>query len=442
MIQALTVKMEGESMHLHTVSRRSFVAGAGTLAAATLVTPKVVFGQAQRVFKFAVIGCGGRGSGAVNDITRAAERMGAKAVLVAAADFVQEKAAAICKQYNCPEKFAFGGHAGYLKVLESDAEIVLLAAPPFFRPLHLEACVKAGKHIFAEKPVATDPAGVRRFLAGVEAAKQKNLAILSGTCHRHNNRALRMIKPMQEGVIGRLCGGVVYRCHGGMNHASYMRPRQASDTNAAYMSKAWYFWRQMSGDNLTEQGIHEVDLANWFIGRLPKTAMGIGARHRRAIGNGYDCLSVDYDYGDGLHIHTIARQIDGCSDRCGTILTGAEGECSVLGKISRWDNKAISYDEERIKTRDGNMMVMEHWDMLNGLATGNYLHEGEQVAMATATTIIGTLACWSGQTVRMTDILSNEKSEFYNMNNPWQPEDFEKGDVALPEEGKAPVPGK
>jgi myo-inositol 2-dehydrogenase/D-chiro-inositol 1-dehydrogenase len=423
------------------ISRRYFMGGVAALAA----QHKTLFAQAgaaQREFKFAVVGCGGRGSGAVANIIDAAKRLGCKATLVAAADFHQGKAVAVCKRYGCDEKYAFGGPAGYQKVMESPAEIVLLAAPPFFRPLHLEACVKAGKHIFAEKPVATDPAGLRRFLAGVEAAKKANLSILSGTCHRHNNRALRMIKPMQEGVIGPIRGGVVYRCHGSMNGTGYMHRRTPEDSNNAYLSTSWYFWREMSGDNLTEQGIHEVDLANWFIGRLPKTAMGIGARHRRAIGNGYDCLSVDYDYGEGLHIHAIARQVGGCSDRCGTLLTGTEGECAVLGKISRFDGKPVAYDEERIKDRDGNMMVMEHWDFLHGLQTGNFLQEGEQVAMATATTIMGTLACYTGQTVRMSDLLTNDKSAFYTMNNPFLPEDFEKGDVPLPKEFEAPVPGK
>jgi predicted dehydrogenase len=424
------------------MSRRLFVGGAAAFAAAHHQSLFAQTAAAKREFKVALIGCGGRGSGAIQNIMDAATRIGCKVTLVAAADFNQEKALAICKRYGCDEKQAFGGATGYQKVMESAAEIVLLATPPFFRPLHVEACVKAGKHIFAEKPIATDPAGLRRFLASVEAAKKANLSILSGTCHRHNNRALRMIKPMQEGAIGPIRGGVVYRCHGGMNATNYMKARKPGDSNAAYLSTAWYFWREMSGDNLTEQGIHEVDLANWFIGRYPKTAMGIGARHRRSIGNGYDCLSVDYDYDEGLHIHAIARQVDGCSDRCGTLLTGTEGECSVLGKITRFDGKPVAYDEERIKDRDGNMMTMEHWDFLNGLMTGKYLQDGEQVAMATATTLMGTLACYSGRTVRMSDLLTNDKSEFYNMNNPFLPEDFDKGDVALPKEFQAPIPGK
>ncbi len=421
------------------VSRRTFLAGAGALAAA----PSVTFGQAQRVFKFAVVGCGGRGSGAVRDITAAAARLGHKAVLVAAADYFQEKSAAVCKVNGCDEKFAFSGPQAYRQVMGTDAEIVLLASPPVFRAVHAEACVNAGKHIFAEKPIATDPAGVRHFLKVVEAAKAAKLSLLAGTVHRHNSKALRQICPMRNGIIGTVRGGVVYRCHGAMSESNYLRRRRPADTNASYMANDWYHFREMSGDHFTEQAIHEVDLANWFIGRLPKTAMGIGARNRRITGNTFDCFSVDYDYGDGLHIHAIARQINGCSDRCGTLLTGTEGEITVLGKITRFDGKEVVYDEARVKDRDDNGLVMEHWDFLKGLMDGNFVQEGEQVAMATATTMMGTLAAYTGRTVRMSDLLTNTESEFYNMNYAPRAEDFEKAeDVVLPAEGLGPVPGK
>jgi len=419
------------------VTRRSFVAGASVLAAA----PAVVLGQSQRIFKVAVVGCGGRGSGAVNDITKAAERMGHKVVLVAAADFFVDKAKQVCKSHGCDEKFAFGGAAGYKKVMESDAEIVLLAAPPIFRALHAEACVKAGKHIFAEKPVATDPAGLRAFLKVVEDAQTAKLSILAGTVHRHNNRALRQIKPIRDGVIGEIRGGVVYRCHGGIG--SYIRPRRAEDTNASYMANDWYMFHEMSGDHFVEQAIHEVDLANWFIGRVPKTAMGIGARHRRVTGNTYDCFSVDYNYGDDLHIHAIARQINGCSDRCCTSLVGEHGTIDVLGKIKRFDGKEVVYDEDAIKGRDANGLIMEHWDFLTGLVSGNYVQEGELVAMATATTLMGVMAAYTGGTVRMSDLLTNQDSPYYNMNNSFTALDFESDkDVPLPKEECAPVPGK
>jgi len=423
------------------VSRRAFLAGAGALAAA----PSVTFGQAQRVFKFAIVGCGGRGSGSVRDITAAAERLGHKAVLVGAADFFQDKAAAVCKAHGCDEKFAFGGANGYKRIMETDAEIVLLAAPPIFRPLHAEACVKAGKHIFAEKPIATDPAGVRRFLQVVEAAKAAKLSILSGTCHRHNSRALRQIGPVRNGVIGEIRGGVVYRCHGAMSPSNYLRKRRAEDSNASYMANNWYHFREMSADHLTEQAVHEIDLANWFIGRLPERAMGIGARHQRSTGNTYDCFGIDYDYGNGLHIHAVARQINGCFDRCCTLLSGTEGQIDVLGsKILRPDGKseAFPFDEQAVAGRDSNMYVMEHADFLSGLLSGDLLEEGEQVAMATATGILGTLAAYSGQMVRMSDLLTNAESPFYNMNHPVKAEDFEGDRVTMPDEGKPAVPGQ
>lgn len=426
-------------------NRRAFIKGSTVFATMMAAAPSVTFGQAQRIFKFALVGCGGRGSGAAREITAAATRLGHKAVMVGAADFFQEKAAAACKAHGCDEKFAFSGANGYKKIMETDAEIVLLCSPPIFRATHAEACVKAGKHIFAEKPVATDPAGLRHFLQVVEASKAAKLSILSGTCHRHNNRALRMLGPVRSGIIGEIRGGVVYRCHGAMSPANYLRKRHPEDSNASYLANNWYHFREMSSDHLTEQAVHEIDLANWFIGRLPKQAMGIGARHQRSTGNTYDCFGIDYDYDNGLHIHAVARQINGCFDRCCAVLSGTTGQTDVLGsKILRPDGKSepFPFDEKAIAGRDDNMYVMEHADFLSGLLSGNYLQEGEQVAMATASGLLGTLAAYTGQMVRMDDLLKNKESPFYNMNYTIRAEDFEKGDVAMVEEFKGAVPGK
>jgi predicted dehydrogenase len=318
---------------------------------------------------------------------------------------------------------------------------VLLATPPIFRPLHLEACVKAGKHIFAEKPIATDAAGLRHFLKGVSEAKAKNLSILSGTLHRHSNRFLRQIGPVQNDVIGRILAGQVYRCQGGI----WVRPRREKESNAAYLCNNWYHFWEMSGDQITEQAIHEIDLANWFIGRFPKTAMAIGARHRRPAGIGdiYDCMAIDYDYGDSVHVQTIGRHISGCSDRLGTLLVGSEGEVACGGKITRFDGKEVPYDEARIKDRHENGLIMEHCDFLGGLLDGKLINEGEQVAMSTATTIMGTFSAYSGRTVRLSDLLTNTESEFYNMNATFTAADFERtDDIPMPAEGVAPVPGK
>lgn len=417
------------------------MAGASALAAA----PSITLGQqAKRTFKFAVIGCGGRGRGAAQNFVDATKLVGCEAKLVAAADYFKEKAEAVCKRYNCEEKYAFGGPGGYKEVMNSDAEIVLMAPPPIFRPLHVEACVKAGKHMFAEKPIATDPPGIRRFLQAVDSARKANLAILSGTCHRHNYRALRMLKPIRDGIIGDMRAGLVYRCHGGMSTKNYIHPRKPGQPFADYMASSWYHFHEMSGDHLTEQAVHEIDLANWFLDALPKVAMGIGGRHQRAIGNGYDCFGIDYDYGNGLHVHAIARQINGCSSRCHATITGSTGQVDVLGsKITRNDGtqEPFPYDEAWLKDYPQNMLVAEHYDLLKALLKGELLNEGEQIAMATASGVLGTMAAYTGQTIRMSDLLTNENSPYYSWSNKIKPEDFESGNVPEMPEGKGPTPG-
>ena len=419
------------------LSRRHFMTGAGALAAAP-----AVLGDAQRVFKVGLVGCGGRGTGAIQNIMYAATRLGCKVELTAAADFYPEKAKVICQKYGVDEKFAFGGANGYKAVIASGCEIVLLCTPPIFRARHAAACVAAGKHIFAEKPVATDPRGIREFLKTVADAKARNLSILSGTLHRHSNRFLKQIGPVRNGCIGKIMAGRVYRCHGSM----WVRPRTPEDTNASYLCRNWYHFWEMSGDQVTEQAIHEVDLANWFIGRFPVSAFGFGARWRRPAGIGdiYDEIAIDFDYGDELHTTTFGRHMDGCANPFGTRLVGTEGEISVGNKIKRWDGKPVEEDMKAIEGRHDNGLIMEHADFLTGLLNGNFLNEGEQVAMSTATCMIGTLAAYSGRMVRMKDILENEKSEFFNgWNAGFTAKTFEEtNDVPMPKEGVAIVPGK
>ncbi len=420
-------------------SRRSFIATAGAAGAATFA----VRGEpAKRVFKVGLVGCGGRGTGAIRDINLAAERLGCKVQLTAAADFFPEKAQKICEKYGTDVKMAFGGANGYKNVIATDCEIVLLCTPPIFRPRHLAACVEAGKHVFAEKPIATDPRGVREFLKIVAESKAKKLSILSGTLHRHSNRFLKQIGPVRAGCIGEIRAGRVYRCHGPI----WVRPRRPEDTNASYLCNNWYHFWEMGGDQVTEQAIHEVDLANWFIGRFPVSAFGMGARWRRPAGIGdiYDEMAIDYDYGEFLHVTTFGRHLQGCANLCGTRLVGTEGEVSVGSTIKRFDGKPVADDMAAIAGRHDNGLIMEHADFLSGLLSGNIINEGEQVAMSTATCIIGTLAAYSGRQVRMRDILENERSEFFNgWNAAFTAKLFEEtNDVPVPAEGKPIVPGK
>ncbi|MCQ2392346.1 MAG: Gfo/Idh/MocA family oxidoreductase [Kiritimatiellae bacterium] len=421
------------------MNRRSFLATAGAAALAPSVMGQ---NKAARIFKVALVGCGGRGTGAMRDIHAAAKRLGCEIKITALADFFADKVNKLGDAYGVDPKVRFVGADGYLKAIATDCEIVMLCTPPFFRPLHLEACVAAGKHIFAEKPIATDPRGVRRFLKAAAEAKAKKLSLLAGTCVRHRIDVASQLNPFRAGALGQVRAGRVYRCHGSLRQ--YERPRRPTDTNAGYLANCWYMFWEMGGDQITEQAIHQVDTANWFIGRCPESALAFGGRWRRPMGDIYDELAIDFDYGDELHVAAYGRHVDGCANPVGTRLVCTDGYISIGGKMKRFDGKDVAPDMASVADFEPSNLVQEHKTNLQALLEGRFLAEGEQLAMATATCVMGTLAAYSGRVVKMRDILENERSEFYDKwNTAFLPEDFERtDDIPLPPDGKAGfVPG-
>jgi len=419
-------------------NRREFIKNASVFSAMMAAAPTIVSAQgAARTFKVAMIGSGRRASAAFNDMAEAAKKIGHNIQLVAAHDFFLEEAQRRCKQFGCDEKFAFGGGDGYFKMLDVPGiEIVILGAPPAFRPRHLDACIKAGKHVFAEKPIAVDPQGVRHILEITAAAKAKQLTLVTGTQRRHQGAYMRQALALQKGQLGTIRGGNIYWCQA----RGSIRPRKEGVTNAQYMCNNWMNWAEMSGDHIVEQHVHNIDVANWFIGRYPRTAMGVGARVRRPTGNQYDFFSVDFDYGDGLHIHSLARQIPGCAGRVGELFATDLAEISGGGKVRRYDGQEVKLEDVG---NEGNPYVNEHSALLDSVIHGKQLNEGETIAYATAAAIMGRLSAYTGQVVRMSDILTNKDSPFYNMNCKPAAIDFEgTADIELPEENVAPRPGK
>ncbi len=419
-------------------NRRTFIKRASAFSATMAVAPTILRAQgASRTFRVAIIGSGRRSTGAFENMAEAAQTMGHTIRLVAAHDFFIEEARSICKKFGCDESFAFGGGDGYLKMLDVEGiEIVILGAPPAFRPRHLDACVKAGKHVFAEKPLAVDPQGVRHVLEVVAAAKDKQLTLVTGTQRRHQGSYLSQALALRQGQLGTIRGGNIYWCGGWGS----VRPRKPGASNAQYMCNNWMNWAQMSGDHIVEQHVHNIDVANWFIGRPPRSAMAVGARTRRKTGNQYDFFSVDFDYGDSLHIHSLCRQIPGCADRVGELFATDLAEISGGGKVTRYDGKAVALEDVGCA---GNPYVNEHAALLDSILNGKMLNEGEATAYATAAAIIGRLSAYTGLTVRLSDVLTNKESPFYAMNFTPAAADFEgTADVALPEEGVAPLPGK
>ena len=418
------------------MTRKSFIAAGAALAA----MPGVFAASGRKSYKIALVGCGTRGRGAVRDIYAAAKLLGIEVRLVAAADVFVEKAQEILKQYEGDVAKSFGGACGYREIMKGDADIVLLCTPPFFRPLHVQAAVDAGKHIFAEKPVATDPRGLRLFLKAAADAKAKGLMLLAGTQMRHSNMHLAQLDAVRAGAIGKIVAAQCIR----YQNAPWVRRREPGQTNAQYLCNNWLHFREMGGDFMTEQVIHEIDVGNWFIGRLPVSAIGTCARRCRpaGVGNICDSFTVDYDYGDDLHMLTMCRHLTNKPFAKGTILTGTEGRCWAREKIERYDGRPVELDFAKYDRGTDVFQVLEHYDGLKALLAGDIVNDGETVAMATATTMIGTLAAYTGEKVSIDDVVTNTSSVFYDgWNNAITPEMFESGDdVPLPKEGVAPSP--
>jgi len=326
----------------------------------------------------------------------------------------------------------FLGFDAYRKLLAvRPLDVVVITSSVVFHPLHLEAAIQAGKHAFVEKPAAVDPVGCRRVIAAGELAKQKGLSIVAGTQRRHDPVYIENHKAVANGAIGRILSGRVWWC-GGDPRRVYERVE--GETDAQFMVRNWYQFVQMCGDHIVEQHVHNLDVANWFIGRPPQLALGFGGRARRELGNRYDFFSVDFDYGEDVTVHSMSRQINGCYQRIGEHLVGATGSVWPGGKIAGTRAKSARKDAV-------NPYVQEHADLIHSIRDGKPLSEARGVAEATLTAIMGRVSAYTGQIVRWTDLTERKDSPWYNLALSPSAEDFEKGTVTLPPTGAMSLPG-
>ncbi|MES2996841.1 MAG: Gfo/Idh/MocA family oxidoreductase [Verrucomicrobiota bacterium] len=415
------------------MKRRNFLGNAGLLGAGLVAGPlfAVTTPAAVKKVKVALIGCGGRGTDAVKNFLEACKILGIEATVAAVGDAFKPKALATGKQFGVPEDKCFDGFDAFQKVVAADCDYVLNAAPPAFRPQHLAAAVEAGKHCFIEKPVAVDPVGVRAVIALGETAKSKGLAIVAGTQRRHSLGHLRNKALIDAGAIGEIKGGAVYW----NGQVPWTKRRENGESEAHYMARNWLNFSEMSGDHIVEQHVHNLDVAAWFLGRPPVTALGYGGRARRETGNQFDFFSVDFDFGDDVHIHSQCRQLKGAYSREGELFTGSKGVCYGGGKLTG-EKPSIA----EIKMDTTNAMVQEHIDLLRGVRDSKPLNEAKNVAESTMMGIMGRISAYTGKLVRWRDLMEDEKSEFYNMTCSPSAEDFLKNTVKMPEE-KPPVPG-
>ena len=321
----------------------------------------------------------------------------------------------------------------------SDVDVVILTTPLNFRPRHTMAAIEAGKHVFAEKGVAVDAPGVRLMIAAAKKAEEKKLTIVCGTQRRHQRGYLLQAKALKEGVISPIIGGEVY-----WNSAvPWVRERTPGQSNKDYLCNNWLNFTELSGDHICEQHVHNIDVANWFLGRYPKSVVAFGARMRRYSGNQYDFFSGDFDYGDGVHIHSMCRQIDGCKRDVREYFRTANEIIAGGQSVKRLDGTKVELAGDFPEV---NAYVQEHVDMLKSiLGKGPYLNEGEACAMSTACGIMIRISAYTGQLVTMNDIIKSTNSPFYDLTCTPTPEDFEKeGDVPMPALGdnQFAIPGE
>ena len=416
----------------------------------------------KKEIKVAVVGCGGRGTGgmwkpanaqdfykfgALGNMLQAAEILRTAGVdvtvkPVAFADYFLEKARFAAEKFGVDPKFAFGGANGYKKIMEMpEVDVVILTTPLNFRPIHTMAAVKAGKHVFAEKGVAVDAPGVRLMIEASRLATEKKLSVVCGTQRRHQRGYRQVKKAFDDGVISPILGGEVYW----NSRVPWVRERKPEMSNKDYLCNNWLNFAELSGDHICEQHVHNIDVANWFIGRFPKTALAVGARMRRVSGNQYDFFSADLDYGDGVHIHSMCRQISECKNDVREFFRTANAVVSTSHAAQVVKDLAGKKMTLAGDFPDVSPYVQEHVDLLKSvLGAGAYLNEGEACALSTACGIMIRLSAYTGQMVTMNDMIKSENSPFYNLACTPTPADFEQeGDVPMPAfgENQWPLPG-
>lgn len=417
--------------------RRNFIKNVA-LAGAVVSTLPVFSVRAQeagRKFKIGLVGCGGRGNGALENILEAAKSAGFEIEIYTLADFFPDRANDTAKKYNVPAERVFSGATAYHQLLAQPIDIVLLATPPVFRPTHLEAAINAGKHIFMEKPVAVDPVGARKVIELGEAAKQKGLSIVAGTQRRHQGGYLRNQYAVANGAIGTIVGGTVRWCGGRL----WFKERNPGEGDASYLVRNWTSFAEMSGDHIVEQHVHNLDIANWFIGHPPQSAVGFGGRARRKTGDQFDFFSVDFNYGNDVHIHSMCRQVNGTYGAVDEFFHGTEGTVFGGGKIH--SPKLAQLNVPEFKTHD-NPYVQEHIDLLNSIVKNEPLNTARTVAESTLTAIMGRISTYTGQMVRWSELTTDTTSPWYNLSLSPSPADFENDKVVAPKDDVYPIPGE
>ena len=377
-------------------TRRDFLkaGAAGAALAANVSLLANVHAGGSDAIKVGIIGCGGRGTGAALDCLEADPAV----EIVALGDLVPDRVARALKtlagkfpgRVNVPADRQFTGFDNYRGICSlPDVNLVITAAPPGFRPIHLKAIVEAGKHVFMEKPVAVDPVGIRSVIASSELAARKNLAIVAGTQRRHQASYLELMKRVHDGQIGEIVAAQVYWNQDEL----WVRTREPNMTEMEWQCRNWLYFTWLSGDHIVEQHVHNLDVANWALRAVPKNVTGMGGRQARVapeFGNIYDHFAVELEYPNGVRVSSMCRQTKGAATRVEERIVGTRGIALSSGEIrgeKPW----------KFEAKERNPYVLEHVDLIASIRRGSPLNEGRRIAESTLTAIMGRMSAYTGR---------------------------------------------
>ncbi len=441
--------------------RRDFVKTSALAAGGIILMPSMLAAKAHidgdDSIKVALVGCGGRGTGAAMQALLTKENVNLVAMADAFRDRIDSAYATLTSddisdwsgsegnikdRVQVPEEHKFTGFDGYKKAIPL-ADVVILTTPPGFRPMHFEEAVKQGKHVFMEKPVATDAPGVRRVLAAAEEAKKKKLNVIVGLQRHYQTVYRRWVEMLQAGAIGDIVTSHVYWNNDGVwvNKREDLAQKAGRPlTEMEYQMRNWYYFNWLCGDHICEQHIHNLDVGNWVKNAYPVRAQGMGGRQVRVgpdFGEIFDHHFVEFEYDDGSRMFSQCRHQPGTMSRVTEVFQGTNGSAPRPGVlITRRGFELIKHDDRN----DPNPYQVEHDELFSAVAKGEYRYaDAENGAKATMTSILGRMATYSGKTI--------EWNEAINSNLNLMPQSFawDATPPVLPgEDGMYPcaIPGK
>ena len=394
--------------------RRSFLKtssiASGALLTAAPQMSSAFYASAADEIKVALIGCGGRGTGAAFQALSVKENV----TLVAMADafkdrvdkcytsLMSDKNPKVKARVKVAEENKFVGFEGYKKAIAL-ADVVILTTPPGFRPIHFEEAVAQGKHIFMEKPVATDAPGIRRVLKAAEESKKKNLKVVVGL-QRHYQKSY--LETYDRVINQKMIGDIVSaRCYWN-NDGVWVVKREKEMTEMEYQMRNWYYFVWLCGDHICEQHIHNIDVINWFKGGHPTEAIGMGGREVRKgneYGEIFDHHYVEFQYGDGMILNSQCRHQPGTVSNVSEHLVGTKGRATE-GKIMDIAGNSLWRHRD---ADDKNPYQVEHDVLFDCIVNNKPINDAENGAMATMTSILGRMATYSGQKVKWEDALNS-----------------------------------